>query len=251
MTTDWQKLIIKNFDAASYKYNEVANLQRIFAEKLAKQCSNRFIPPGLWVDLGSGTGLLANELEKRIPNQLVLRVDGSKKMLNQHPNIKPTKLFNLNAGLPHLKESPTLIASSFALHWLNKPEQRIQEWFSALAPGGWLAIVLPVQGSFPEWHNAATKAGVVCTAMEFPSHNSLIKVLSKTNLQFQKLETYTQEASTVPSLLKPLIQVGGQASRFPSLSITEWRKLQRSWAKSNSHDVPRLTWLIQMLLAQK
>jgi len=251
MTTDWQKLVIKNFDEASCKYNEGANLQICFAKRLAEQCTKKFIPPGLWVDLGSGTGLLANELEKRTPNQSVLRVDGSERMLNQHPKNKSTKLFDLNSGLPHLEESPTLIASSFALHWLKQPEQKIHDWFAALAPGGWLALALPVRGSFPEWHNAATQANVKCTAMEFPSHKSLINVITKTKIRFHKLETFTEEAATVSSLLKSLKKVGGHSSPLPSLRVSEWRKIQKSWAISNHKNVPQLTWLIQMLLAQK
>ncbi len=251
MAREWQKLVIKNFDSASHKYDQGAFLQRLFAEKLANQCANRVIQPGLWVDLGSGTGLLANALEEKIPHQSVLRVDGSLQMLSQHPKNKPTKLYNLNCGLPHWKEAPTLIASSFALHWLTKPQERIQEWFSALAPGGWLAIALPVKGSFPEWRNAARQAKVICTAMEFPSHDSLFNAISDTNIQFQKLESFTQEAPKVTSLLKPLVEIGGQASPFPSLTISEWRKLQKSWARSNNTKALRLTWIIQIFLAQK
>ena len=59
------KSVLENFDNASYKYNNGASLQKVFAKKLAKQCTKRRVNPGLWVDLGSGTGLLANELEKQ------------------------------------------------------------------------------------------------------------------------------------------------------------------------------------------
>ncbi len=251
MTKHWQKLVIENFDNASIQYNKKACLQRFFAQKLAEQCAKRFIQPGLWVDLGSGTGLLANELEKRYPMQSVVRVDGSKGMLIQHSAKKPTKLFNLNHGLPQLEQPPTLIASSFALHWLNKPEKKLQEWFSALAPGGWLAVVLPVKGSFPEWHNAAKLAKVKCTAMLFPSHNSLLNAVKATNIRYQKLERFTQEAPKVTSLLKPFIEVGAHTSSFPSLRISEWKQLQYYWSLSQKDNVPRLTWLVQILLVQK
>ncbi len=251
MTANWQKRIIKNFDASSYKYNKEAHLQKLFSKKLAEQCTQRLILPGLWVDLGSGTGLLANELEQRNPNQSVLRVDGSKNMLTQHLNNKSTMLFDLNFGLPRWETPPTLIASSFALHWLAEPEKKLQEWFAALAPGGLLTIVLPVEGTFPEWHNAAKRANVICTAMKFPSHNSLLNAIKKPNIRFQKLETFTQEAPKVSALLKPLVEIGGQTSPYQSLSISEWRRLQQSWMLSQKSNVPKLTWLIQMLLAQK
>ncbi len=251
MKNDWQRFIIQNFDEASSEYNKGAVLQKFFAHKLVAEFSNREVLPGLWVDLGSGTGLLANELETINPKQTVLRIDASSNMLQKHHLNKSTKLFDLNFGLPYWHHPPTLIASSFALHWLKEPEQRLKEWFSALAPGGWLAIVLPVKGSFPEWYDAARKAKVTCTAMQFPSHKSILNVIKKENIHFQQLESFTQEAQSISSLLKPLVQIGAQASPHNSLKISEWRKLQKSWEPSKQNPVLKLTWLIQVLIAKK
>ncbi len=251
MRTDWHKLVIKNFDAASYQYNNGAFLQKVFAQKLADQCKKRNLLPGIWIDLGSGTGLLANELEKQTCNQDVIRIDGSENMLRQHHQNKSTILFDLNFGLPKLKKSPTLIASNFALHWLDEPEQKLKEWFSAFAPGGWLAIALPIQGSFLEWHNAARQASVECTAMKFPSKDSLLNMLPQKSIQYQTLESFTQEAPKISSLLKPLVNIGAQTSKSQSLTITEWRRLEKSWITSKPTKLLQLTWLIQILLAQK
>ena len=81
MSNDWTEVVLQNFEKASPKYNDNADLQRIFASRLAKECSKHFIPGGIWVDLGAGTGLLAEALETLNPNQAVLRVDKSQKML--------------------------------------------------------------------------------------------------------------------------------------------------------------------------
>ena len=251
MKQNLQRLVIQNFDDASQKYNSVAILQKIFASKLAQQCSKKPLLPGPWFDLGSGTGLLANELERIFPTQSVIRVDGSENMLKQHPENKTKKIFNLNSGLPKLTEPPTLIASSFVLHWLNKPEERLKEWFDALAPGGWLAIACPVKGSFPEWHNAAKKANVVCTALPLPSPDLLLAKIERQHIRFDRLESFTQEAPRVTSLLKPFVRFGAQASMYESLTISQWRRLQKSWLISNGKSFPRLTWSIQILLAQK
>ncbi len=251
MEKNWEGLIIPNFEKASSEYNKNALLQKFFATKLAEHCSQHIIPPGLWLDLGSGTGLLANALEGKNPHQSVLRVDASIKMLKQHAPNKLTKLFDLNLGLPLFKESPKLIASNFALHWLHKPEERLKEWFAALAPGGWLAIALPVKGSFPEWYEASNKANVNCTAMTFPSHDSLTKVINKEKIQLQLLENFTQDAPKVSALLKSLVQVGAQTSPYASLTIGEWRKVTKFWSTSQNNRFPKLTWLVQILLAQK
>ncbi|WP_269621812.1 methyltransferase [Prochlorococcus marinus] len=251
MTANWPKLILKNFDRASHSYNQGASLQIFFSDKLAKYCSKQIIEPGLWVDLGSGTGLLADAIEKNNPNQRVLRVDGSKRMLQQHSHNKSTQLFNLNDGLPKWKEPPKLLASSFTLHWLNHPEKRLKEWFAALAPGGWLALALPVKGSFPEWHNAAKRANVTCTAITFPCQNSLLKAIPKKHIKFHTVEIYYQEKPRITSLLKPLVQVGAQASPHQMLTIREWRKLEASWSLSSKRNCFKLSWSIQILLARK
>ena len=251
MTKKWSKLILKNFGEAATNYNQEAVIQRTFAWQLAKKCTGETIPQGSWIDLGTGTGLLAEALETLNPNQTVLRVDASKEMLAQHRAESQTQLWDLNFGLPKWPQKPALIASSFALHWLDDPTHRIEEWFSALTPGGLLAIVLPVKGSFKEWYLAADQTGVPCTAMELPSHETLLEVLHSTNIRYQKLHCYIQEASGVNSLLKPIVKVGAHTSPKMGLSVGEWRKLQKAWPYSSSNKALSLTWLIQLLLIQR
>ncbi len=251
MKRSWQNLIIKNFDEASSSYNKAASLQIPFARLLALECSKRDIPTGLWVDLGSGTGFLANELERLNHNQTVTRIDSSPEMLKQHPSNSETILFDLNLGLPKLSHPPQLIASSFVLHWLHKPEEKLREWFSALAPGGWLAIAIPVKGCFPEWHKAANKADVICTAMSFPSKDSIIKVIKNEHIQLQKLESFTEKSPRITSLLKKFVHIGAHSSPQQSLKVKEWRKLTNAWKISQRTNLYELTWFIQILIAQK
>ncbi len=251
MAENLEQLIISNFDEASCTYNNHAYLQKLYAIKLTDHCAKQIIKPGLWLDLGSGTGFLADALEAKKPRQSVVRIDGSQRMLKQQDNSKQTILFNLSSGLPSFKESPTLIASNFALHWLENPKERLEEWFTALAPQGWLAIALPVEGSFPEWHDAAKKANVNCTAMSFPAHDSLIEGINRENIKLQKVEYFTQEAPKVNYLLKPLVRVGAQTTPHSALTIRQWRRIYKSWEISSENYFPKLTWLIQILLIQK
>ena len=41
MKPNWHKLVLQNFDTASYKYNNGAFLQKVFAKKLAEECKKR------------------------------------------------------------------------------------------------------------------------------------------------------------------------------------------------------------------
>ena len=244
-------LILKNFGEAAPHYSQEAQIQKTFAWLLAKVCSKETIPQGIWADLGAGTGLLAEALEALNPNQSVLRVDGSTEMLSQHSPNSKTQLWDLNSGLPTWPREPTLIASNFALHWLTNPRKRIQEWFKALTPGGWLALTVPVEGSFKEWHLASKKTGLPCTAMSLPSHCDLIEALHPESIRHEQLHTFTQKASRVYSLLKPMVKVGAQGNQRVSMNVGEWRKLQRAWPCCKQDKSLTLTWFIQVLLVQR
>ena len=84
MSSSWTGDVLHGFSEAAATYNDIAMLQRAVAHRLAGHCSRLDIAPGFWVDLGSGTGLLADALEANHPGQRVLRVDGSASMLKRH-----------------------------------------------------------------------------------------------------------------------------------------------------------------------
>ncbi len=246
-----QNQILINFETASSNYNHEAKLQSAIAWRLAKHCAKLKIPKGKWVDLGSGTGLLADALETCVPNQDVLRLDGSAGMLKRNKAGSSTQLWNLNCGLPSWSKDPSLIASSFCLQWLTNPSKQLEEWFSTLLPGGWLAIAIPVDGSFPQWHFAAQTAGVNCTAMPLPSANSLLHSIPIQSIKLQKLLRFTQKETDVPSIMRAIRKVGAQSSPHKSLGVKEWRKINTSWPRNENDGFTQLTWLIQMLLIQR
>ncbi len=251
MIKPWQKDVLPNFEAAAGRYNEVAQLQRAVAWRLAKQCSKQNIPNGFWVDLGSGTGLLADALETCIPKQSVHRIDASSKMLSSQKSTHSWQTWDLNIGLPRWENRPKLIASSFAIHWLKDPEQRIKEWCNALAPGGWLALAVPVKESFCEWRLAATKVNVACTAMPLPTQKSLIKAVDNLEIRYAKLHQFTQHGASPFSLLKPMIQAGAHATPKSNLSYGEWRRLEKAWSSQTRLGKVQLTWLIQLLIVRR
>tara|TARA_Y100001968_G_C19244442_1_gene661149 strand:+ start:85 stop:834 length:750 start_codon:yes stop_codon:yes gene_type:complete len=243
-----QNIITHNFDNAAPSYNTNADLQRVIANKLAQICCEHSIPNGIWADLGSGTGLLAESLEKLNPNQAVIRIDNSPKMIAEQQTTT-TKLWDLNKGLPRFPERPTLLASNFALHWLTNPSLRLKEWLSTLAPGGWIALAVPIQGSFQEWHEACLKAEVKCSAWKLPSQKSLVQSVNEGKIRHNQIISSTESARNMTSLLKRMVKVGAHTSAKSPLSIGDWRRIQQFWKKSN-HDSFALTWLIQLLLIE-
>ncbi|WP_320663813.1 methyltransferase domain-containing protein [Prochlorococcus sp. MIT 1223] len=250
MNNEWQQSILKNFSKAASVYNENASIQKDIAWELASICSNKQIAKGVWVDLGSGTGHLAESLESLNPGQSVIRVDNSKEMIAQHAPNKETQVWDLDQGLPHWLESPKLIASSFVLHWLVNPTERLKEWINAVDNDGWVVISLPVKGSFNEWHEASKNAGVSCTELDLPTEQSLLGVIENNKVKHNQILSYTQKASGLTSLFKTMINVGAQATKKTSLSIGEWRRLRKAWPLSNKNEI-NLTWKIQLLLIQR
>ncbi len=251
MQKTWSSLVKKNFSEAALSYNESASIQKSTALKLAKICSHYSIKHGLWVDLGSGTGLLAKSLEALHPNQPVLRLDNSKQMIEQHSEKESKQLWDLNDGLPKWSEKPKLLASSFVLHWLDNPQKQLKEWFDCLNSDGVIALAVPIKGSFPEWYEAAEQANLSCTALDLPSYDSLIKVVPNQNILYSKIEIIKQKAEKVTSLLKPMIKVGAQSSHSKRLSISEWRHLLSYWPISNKDKKVNLSWSLQFLLIKR
>ena len=251
MQKTWSSLVNHHFDEAALSYNESALIQKSTALKLAKICADHSIKNGLWVDLGSGTGLLAQSLENLHPNQPVLRLDNSKQMIDQHPKKSIKQLWNLNDGLPRWSEKPNLLASSFALHWLNNPQEQLKKWFDSLSSDGWIALAIPIKGSFPEWYEAATQADLTCTALSLPSYDSLTRVVPKKNIFYNKIEIIKQTAEKPTSLLKPMVKVGAHTSHEEQLSISDWRHLLSYWPMSNKDKKVSLSWAIQFLLIKR
>ena len=251
MKKTWSSLVNKNFNEAALNYNESAGIQKSTALKLAKICSNHPIKNGLWVDLGSGTGLLAKSLENLHPNQSVLRLDNSQKMIEQHSEKSNKQLWDLNYGLPKWPKKPSLLASSFVLHWLEKPQEQLSKWFNSLSSDGWIALAIPIKGSFPEWYEAAEKANLTCTALDLPSYDSLIRVVPKQSILYNKIDVIKQKAKKATSLLKPMIKVGAHGSQKEQLSVSDWRHLLSLWPISNNDKQVNLSWSIHFLLIKR
>tara|TARA_B100000700_G_scaffold196952_1_gene216750 strand:- start:835 stop:1590 length:756 start_codon:yes stop_codon:yes gene_type:complete len=251
MHDTWFSRVNKNFNEAALRYNESASIQKSTAVKLAKICSHHSIKYGLWVDLGSGTGLLAQSLEDSHPNQHVLRLDSSKKMIDQHSKTSSKQLWDLNNGLPKWSKKPNLLASSFVLHWLDNPQKQLKEWFNSLSSDGWIALAIPIKGSFPEWYEAAANANLTCTALDLPSYDSLIRVIPNQNILYNKIEIIKQKAKKATALLKPMIKVGAQSSNKKQLSISDWRHLLSYWPISNKDKYFNLSWSIHFLLIKR
>ena len=248
MTETWSTRVLQAFGSSAEQYNASAHLQQGMARQLANRCRRAGIPRGLWVDLGSGTGRLADALEQQHPGASVLRLDGSDAMLGSQTGPGATLLHDLNQALPRWPSAPTLLCSSFVLHWLDDPPERLHHWYSQLACGGWLAVAVPVAGSFEQWHQAAERAGVACTALPFPRLESLLAAVPAASVRRQRVQRFSRRGRRPVDLLRPMITTGADSTPTAGLGPGAWRRLFRHWPQPEQ---PTLSWHVLTLMLQR
>jgi len=232
-----------HFGRQAADYEAQALVQRAVACRLGRLCRDLPLPAGPRADLGAGSGLLSRALAA----QGLLQLDLCPELLQRNPQ-QPRLVWDLNYGLPPALQGAALLASSFALQWLDDPARQLGHWCRALAPGGWLALAVPTAGSFPQWHRAAAASGVPCTALELPQADRLIHAAAAAGLhpRLSRLLRFSRPRQGGLDTLRHLRRLGAGASRRPPLSAGELRRLLAHWPVEES-----LTWEVLLLVGHR
>ncbi|MCP9916832.1 methyltransferase domain-containing protein [Cyanobium sp. ATX 6F1] len=250
----------RRFARSAGRYEQLAHLQRAVAWRLGHLSRDLPLPQGPAADLGAGSGLLARALEAQRPELTMLRLDHCAELLRQGERSAcpgadgsppaPSLLWDLNGGLPDELEGAALLASSFALHWLEQPLAQLEQWCRALQPGGWLVLAVPTQGSFRQWQQAAQAAHVPCSALPLPEAQALQATCSTwLELRVERRLPFSRTAPSALALLRELKGLGASASRVRPLSAGELRALEAHWPAQGAVKV--LSWELQILVGQK
>jgi malonyl-CoA O-methyltransferase len=266
----------QSFGRGAPQYEREALLQQAMAWRLARLCADLPLPDGPRADLGAGTGLLSRALQchhRQLSQRPPLQLDLCPELLQRNPlasapehqlprppgqlpadaavraNDKPLgRLWDLNDGLPDGLQNASLLASSFALQWLNEPTRTLGHWCRGLASGGWLVLAVPTAGSFPQWHRAAERANVPCTALPLPDAEDLLQVAEASGLSLrhaQRLRFTRQHQGGLPTL-RHLQRLGAGASRRSPLTPVQLRRLLAHWPAACP-----LTWEVLLLIGQR
>ena len=157
-------------------------------------------------------------------------------------------IWDLNAGLPASLQGAALLASSFALQWLDHPARELRRWCRHLAPGGALVLAVPTNGSFPQWHLAAARSGIPCTALCLPEASELIDTARQSGLQILRCQRlrFSRPGQGGLETLRHLRQLGASASRRAPLSAGQLRRLLQHWPAASP-----LTWEVLLLIARR
>lgn len=243
------------FGRSACRYEQGAQLQAAVAARLGRHCRElaALVPAGPRADLGAGSGLLGRAIEANLSGPALLRLDQCSALLAQEATrtagLPPPQLaWDLNGGLPPALSDAALLASSFALQWLEQPERQLTTWCRSLKPGGWLVLAVPTAASFGIWRTAAAAADVPYSGLPLPPPAPL-EAIAQTQLQLQRLERlrFSRPNRGARDLLHQIKAIGAQASRERRLSTGELRRLIQHWPGPD-HAV---NWEVLVLLGQK
>ena len=232
---DFSQRVRQGFGRGAASYEAQARLQQGVAWRLGRLCRDLPLPAGPIADLGAGSGLLSRALLAQCPALLEpppLQLDLCPELLARNPLAGPgLGPWDLNQGLPPGLEAAALLISSFALQWLDDPARQLAHWSRRLAPGGWLALALPVDGSFATWSAAATAAGVPCTALPLPRAPALIAAASGAGLELRHCQRlrFSRPAQDGLTTLRLLRSLGATASHQTTLGAGQLRRLLAHW----------------------
>jgi len=265
LVSEFGRRVRQGFGERAATYEQHARLQQAMAWRLARLCRDLPLPPGPRADLGAGSGLLSRALLVHcgaLAGEAPRQIDHCPELLACNPLVRSMaaaeriqpggnrggQVWDLNGGLPGDLQGASLLASSFALQWLDAPAAQLAHWCQRLRPGGWLALALPTSGSFPQWHRAAAAASVPCTALEFPDAEALSAVTLREGLV---LELHSVLRFTHPGLgglgtLRHLRSLGAAASRQPPLGAGQLRRLLAHWPTATA-----LSWEVLLLVGRK
>ena len=246
----WNETVQNNFNNAAANYLGYSNIQRHFAEKIISFLKRLNIQKGQSIDLGAGTGLLADEIEKEFPTKKITRIDFSKKMLLQNKESSKKILWNLNYGLPPSISNCALMTSNFCIHWLNNPEKIIKDWFSKLRSGGYLIISYPTTNSFPEWKQTCIETNIEYSGLTFPHSKNTIRSFDTDEIVFSNKYLYVESFPDIYKLFRSIVNVGAQSTKSKRKKVYELKEMQKFWPKTETNLV-NLTWEINIQILKK
>ncbi|HYP04186.1 MAG TPA: SAM-dependent methyltransferase [Cyanobium sp.] len=240
----------RQFGRGAAGYEAQALLQRAVACRLGRLCRDLPLPAGPRADLGAGSGLLSRALLRHchaLAGEPPQQIDNCPELLARNPLVG-SRVWDLNSGLPGDLHGAALLASSFALQWLDAPAAQLAHWCDRLRPEGWLAVALPTSGSFPQWHRAAAAAGVPCTALEFPDARALRTVTRGRGLVLQhaRVLRFSHPERGGLETLRHLRSLGAATSRQPPLGAGQLRRLLAHWPTETP-----LSWEVLLLVGRK
>jgi malonyl-CoA O-methyltransferase len=137
-----RRAVRRSFGRAAASYDGASEVQKRVRVELLERLELVRIDPAAVLDLGSGTGHAAQELQARYPRGQVVALDIAESMLLEAGRRRKPfgRVCADAAALPFRSGSFDIVMSSLMLQWCNDPDQVFAECRRVLRPGGLLSF---------------------------------------------------------------------------------------------------------------
>ncbi len=146
--------IAQRFDQAANSYDQYAVIQYQIAKALFELCDPWYETV---VDLGAGSGFMANLMQVNYPNIILL--DISYQLLSLTNEFHQQKIQGDFEKLPIIDKATNAIVSNMALQWSDNVIKSLSECHRVLKDEGHLYLSMPIEGTFCELHQACEHVG--------------------------------------------------------------------------------------------
>ncbi|MFV0282404.1 MAG: methyltransferase [Castellaniella sp.] len=222
------------FGAAAARYDRHAGVQLDVATRLKARIAALDLParPRI-LEVGCGTGMLTRMLAEQFPEADWTITDLSPAMVDHARRrlrlggVSRYQVMDGEAPAPQDDiGSFDLICSSMALQWFGDPAQGLARLASLLTPAGYLAVAVPVQGTFVEWRRAHETLGVRPGTLRFPSTAALRQPCAGLKVHLE-VESIVDECGSALDFLRNLKCIGATAPQPGTrpLSVAQLRRV--------------------------
>ena len=204
-----------NFDKSAINYSQKAFLQRNVANHLSELSIYYINKFDRILDLGSGTGFLADNIHYSFPSKTIYQIDFSYNMLKE--SFANNRVLNISADiefLPFRCNDFDLILSSLALQWINNLQKTVESISKLLClKKGYFIFSIIGDDSLKELKESCVKVGVNLSINDFIKKEDVEKIISN-NFSDYKItsQIFELEYNDVYDLLRSIKSIGASYS---------------------------------------
>lgn len=228
----------RHFDAHAEEYDRYAIVQQHVVDRLGDLFDWQVESEGTILEVGTGTGGLAQKILQRQPGLRLVLSDLAHGMTRHaQERLAINRAVDADAGaLPFTSSCFSGVTSSSVYQWVEPLPDAFREVARVLQPGGWFVFALFGENSLCELKDSHRRALVDCGKVRashvqsFPTRAEVASALSVSGMESSQLftEKEVEFHPDVPTLLRGLKRIGaGNASRRRPPGLASRKVVQR------------------------
>ena len=226
--------IRQHFNHAAPTYAQHALWQYQQAQKLWEYSATQRYQ-GITLDIGSGTGWIAEQLYQA--GTPVIALDNAKQMLAQQQ--MPTLCADMHA-IPLAKHSIEQAFCGMTLQWSHDKLAALAEWRRVVAPQGTLFCSVLCKGTFATLHQAIATAGFCYPGNLFCTPEALLTTTQEAGWHVAHYEMFTDTLyfNSLNKLIMHLRLTGcvghNQANHRGLITPNQWQQLTQAYEQQRT-----------------